>query len=115
MKIAIIGGAGVRVPLLAGGLSRSDLRISEIALYDLDRARLVIIADLAQRMAGGVRVTCAATADAAIEGADFVITSIRVGGAAQRALGERSPCWLSRRRCRRPTTSPLASPTSPRG
>ena len=86
MKIAIIGGAGVRVPLLAGGLSRSDLRISEIALYDLDRARLVIIADLAQRMAGGVRVTCAATADAAIEGADFVITSIRVGGAAQTKL-----------------------------
>jgi len=88
MKIAIIGGAGVRVPLLAGGLSRSDLRISEIALYDLDRARLVIIADLAQRMAGGVRVTCAATAAAAIEGADFVITSIRVGGAAQRAKDE---------------------------
>jgi len=88
MKIAIIGGAGVRVPLLAGGLSRSDLRISEIALHDLDQARLVIIADLAQRMAGGVRVTCAATADAAIEGADFVITSIRVGGAAQRAKDE---------------------------
>lgn len=88
MKIAIIGGAGVRVPLLAGGLSRSDLRISEIALYDLDQARLVIIADLAQRMAGGVRVTCAATPDAAIEGADFVITSIRVGGAAQRATDE---------------------------
>ena len=88
MKIAIIGGAGVRVPLLAGGLSRSDLRISEIALYDLDQARLVTIADLAQRMAGGVRVTRAATADAAIEGADFVITSIRVGGAAQRAKDE---------------------------
>lgn len=88
MKIAIIGGAGVRVPLLANGLSRSDLRISEIALYDLDRIRLVIIADLAQRMAGGVRVTCAATAAAAIEGADFVITSIRVGGAAQRAKDE---------------------------
>ena len=88
MKIAIIGGAGVRVPLLTGGLSRSDLRISEIALYDLDQARLAIIADLAQRMAGGVRVTCATTADAAIEGADFVITSIRVGGAAQRAKDE---------------------------
>ena len=88
MKIAIIGGAGVRVPLLAGGLARSDLRIAEIALYDLDQARLAIIADLAQRMAGGVRVTCATTADAAIEGADFVITSIRVGGAAQRAKDE---------------------------
>ena len=37
MKIAIIGGAGVRVPLLVGGLSRSDLRIAEIALYDIDQ------------------------------------------------------------------------------
>ncbi|MFA5910357.1 MAG: hypothetical protein WC815_16365 [Vicinamibacterales bacterium] len=88
MKVAIIGGAGVRVPLLAGGLARSDLRISEIALYDIDQDRLRIIGDLAARMAGGVRVTTTATADAAIEGADFVITSIRVGGAAQRAKDE---------------------------
>src|SRR5947209_19390346 len=35
MKIAVIGGAGVRTPLLVGGLSRSDLPIEEIALYDL--------------------------------------------------------------------------------
>ncbi len=88
MKVAIIGGAGVRVPLLAGGLARSDLRISEIALYDIDQDRLRIIGDLAARMAGGVRVTTTATPDAAVEGADFVITSIRVGGAAQRARDE---------------------------
>lgn len=88
MKIAIIGGAGVRVPLLTGGLSRSDLGISEIALYDIDQQRQGLIADLAARMSGGVRVTSAATAEAAVEGADFVITSIRVGGAAQRAKDE---------------------------
>ncbi len=47
VKITIIGGAGVRVPLLAGGLSRSDLRISELALYDIDQDRLGVIAGLA--------------------------------------------------------------------
>jgi 6-phospho-beta-glucosidase len=88
MKIAIIGGAGVRVPLLTGGLSRSDLGISEIALYDIDLDRQRVIADLAARMSEGVRVTTASTPEAAIEGADFVITSIRVGGAAQRAKDE---------------------------
>jgi 6-phospho-beta-glucosidase len=88
MKVAIIGGAGVRVPLLSGGLARSDLRISEIALYDLDQDRLGIIAGLAQQMAPGIRVTTSATPEPAIDGADFVITSIRVGGAAQRARDE---------------------------
>jgi 6-phospho-beta-glucosidase len=88
MKVTIIGGAGVRVPLLTGGLARSDLRISQIDLYDIDQERQAVIADLAQRMAPGVRVTSAGTPEAAIAGADFVITSIRMGGAAQRAKDE---------------------------
>jgi 6-phospho-beta-glucosidase len=88
LKIAIIGGAGVRVPLLVGGLSRSDLRITEVSLYDIDHARLAVIAGLASQMSGGVKVTTATTPEAAIEGAAFVITSIRVGGAAQRAKDE---------------------------
>ena len=88
MKVAIIGGAGVRVPLLTGGLSRSDLGLSEIALYDLDQSRLPLIASLSAQMAGGVKVATTATPEAAIEGADFVITSIRVGGSAQRARDE---------------------------
>ncbi|MEO7133656.1 MAG: 6-phospho-beta-glucosidase [Vicinamibacterales bacterium] len=88
MKLAIIGGAGVRVPLLAGGLSRSDLQISELALYDIDQDRLGVIAGLASQLASGIRITTAATPEAAIEGSSFVITSIRVGGAAQRAKDE---------------------------
>ncbi len=88
MKITIIGGAGVRVPLLVGGLSRSDLDISEVALYDPDQDRLSVIAGLASQMAGGVTITRTSTPEAAIEGADFVITSIRVGGTAQRAKDE---------------------------
>ena len=78
----------MRVPLLVGGLSRSDLGISEIALYDLDQERLGIIADLATQLAGSVKITSTSTPEQAIGGADFVISSIRVGGAAQRANDE---------------------------
>jgi 6-phospho-beta-glucosidase len=88
MKICIIGGAGVRVPLLVGGLVRSDLGITEIALYDVDDERQRIVADLASRVADGARVHRSATPEAAIDGSRFVITSIRVGGAAQRARDE---------------------------
>jgi 6-phospho-beta-glucosidase len=88
MKIAIVGGAGVRVPLLVGGLVRSDLPIDRIDLYDVDTDRQRVIADLAARVADGTTVKSASTPEAAVEGADFVITSIRVGGAAQRATDE---------------------------
>jgi 6-phospho-beta-glucosidase len=88
MKVAIIGGAGVRVPLLVGGLARSDLKIDRVDLYDIDADRQHVIADLAARVADGVAVSRPATPESTIEGADFVITSIRVGGAAQRAKDE---------------------------
>ncbi len=88
MKISIIGGAGVRVPLLVGGIARSDLRISDIALFDVDQDRQPIIAAIAQQMAPGIRVSSEPSAESAIEGSAFVITSIRVGGAAQRAKDE---------------------------
>lgn len=88
MKITIIGGAGVRVPLLVGGLARSDMRISDVALFDVDQSRQEVIATLAAQMAPGVRISSEQSAASAIEGSSFVITSIRVGGAAQRAKDE---------------------------
>ena len=88
MKIAIIGGAGVRVPLLVRGLVRSDLGITGVALFDTDRARLGLIADLAQRAVEGLPVSAHDRLEACLEGADFVITSIRVGGSSQRARDE---------------------------
>ena len=88
MKIAVIGGAGIRVPLLVGGLARSDLKVTEISLYDIDRERLGVISNLASQMAGGIIIRSALAPEPAIEGARFVITSIRVGGAVQRATDE---------------------------
>lgn len=88
MKIAIIGGAGVRVPLLVAGLAGSGLKIDEVVLYDTDRERLDIIAGLSLQMSQGVIVRAALSPEHAVDGASFVITSIRVGGAAERARDE---------------------------
>jgi 6-phospho-beta-glucosidase len=87
MKIAVVGGAGVRTPLLAGGLTGSDLPIDQIALYDTDQDRLPIIGGVAQQMAAG-RIVLSATLAECVADADFVFTSIRVGGLAQRIRDE---------------------------
>jgi 6-phospho-beta-glucosidase len=86
MKIAVIGGGGVRTPLLVNGLTESDLPIDEIALFDLDQARLAVVAPLAASYARSVRAYD--DARACVAGASFVFVSIRVGGIAARARDE---------------------------
>ena len=88
MKIAVIGGGGVRTPLLVGGLTGSDLPIDDIALYDVDQDRLSTMGGVAARMAAQGRVVLSASLDDCVSGADFVFTSIRVGGLAQRIRDE---------------------------
>lgn len=89
MKLTIIGGGGVRVPVLVNGLVQSDLPVDDIALYDTDRERIALIAPLAARFAGRARLRVDETPEGAIEGADYVFTSIRVGGIERRAHDER--------------------------
>jgi 6-phospho-beta-glucosidase len=88
MKIAVVGGAGVRTPLLVRGLTDSDLPIDEIALFDIDQDRLPIIGAVAERMAKSPIILSPTLADC-VAGADFVFTSIRVGGLTQRIRDER--------------------------
>jgi 6-phospho-beta-glucosidase len=88
MKLAVIGGGGVRTPLLVNGLTQSDLPIREIALYDIDRPRLEAIAGVARRLARKASLELCATSADAIRGSDYVFTSIRVGGIEQRARDE---------------------------
>jgi 6-phospho-beta-glucosidase len=88
VKIGVIGGAGVRTPLLVGGLTESDLPIEQIALYDVDQARLPIVGMVAQRMAGKVRVSLCRSVGECVAWADVVFTSIRVGGIEQRIHDE---------------------------
>jgi 6-phospho-beta-glucosidase len=88
VRISVIGGAGVRTPLLVNGLTHSDLPIEEVALYDADQERLAIIGSVAGRMSAGARITPCRSVDECVAGADFVFTSIRVGGIERRVLDE---------------------------
>jgi 6-phospho-beta-glucosidase len=80
MKVAIVGGGGVRVPLLINGLISRGLPIDEVALFDSDRARLNVIAPLARSRSGRARVSVHEGLSDCVRSADFVVTSIRVGG-----------------------------------
>ena len=88
MKIAVIGGAGVRTPLLVSGLTQSDLPIDVISLYDIDRGRLETISAVASQMAAKGRVTIAGSVAECVSWADCVFTSIRVGGLEGRVRDE---------------------------
>jgi len=89
VKLAIIGGGGVRVPLLVNGLIARGLPFDRVALFDIDRARLETIAHLARLRLHGRTLTTHHEVQACLDGADFVITSIRVGGLAAREHDER--------------------------
>ncbi len=95
MKVTILGGAGTRVPLIVLGLLRShdELGTDEVVLWDVTHEREPIIARicwaLTQRYQVPLNIRTARSVDEALEGADFVICSIRVGGAASRIADEK--------------------------
>ncbi|GAB4430031.1 MAG: hypothetical protein Kow00106_24780 [Anaerolineae bacterium] len=95
MKLAVIGGGGVRAPLfVASALRRAEIiGLDEICLMDIDGPKLALTGALAQgvaRKAGSpVRVTTTTDARAALDGASFVVTTIRVGGDEGRVRDER--------------------------
>jgi 6-phospho-beta-glucosidase len=94
IKIALIGGGGVRTPLLIFGIQEAAhlLHPQELVLYDPDVERVRIMAELGRaivaREGGSLRVRIAASAEDAIADASFVLNSIRVGGIDSRALDE---------------------------
>lgn len=96
MKIALIGGGGVRTPLVIFGLQEiaAELGLEELVLYDPDGERAHIMAELGRaivvREGSRLAVRIAASAVDAIAGATFVLNSIRVGGIGSRALDERA-------------------------
>ena len=95
MKLTIIGGAGVRVPLVTSGLFRDDtaITVDELSLFDTDLQRGTTIARIAAAMArragGSLLVSQPRTLEDALEGASFVLSSIRVGGIGGRIQDER--------------------------
>jgi len=94
-KAAIIGGGGVRTPLLIHGLARAQdaLGIEELCLFDQDVERTQTIArlggEIVRRLGGSLRIRVEPRLEDAAEGAAFVLNSVRIGGMAARARDER--------------------------
>jgi len=94
-KVALIGGGGVRTPLVVFGVneSRQHLGAEEMVLYDPDVERAGLMCRLGKaviaREGGTLKLRVAGGAQDAIDGASFVLTAIRVGGMRGREIDER--------------------------
>jgi 6-phospho-beta-glucosidase len=90
MKIVVIGGGSTYTPeLIDGFIARAGvLPVKEIWLVDPDEQRLKVVGAFAQRMAkyasAPFEVKLSSDRRPALDGADFVITQLRVGGQAAR-------------------------------
>jgi 6-phospho-beta-glucosidase len=95
MKITIIGAGGVRTPLLIKALQiRQDrFGLSELCLMDIDEEHLELISAICQKREESpetkYRILPTSDAKEALAGADFVITTFRVGGSDSRVIDER--------------------------
>ena len=97
IKVCVIGAGSSYTPELVEGLIESypELPVKHLSLMDIDERKLAIVGGLAHRMvqASGLDMEVELTTDRrkAVEGADFVVTQIRVGGMAARILDEKIP------------------------
>jgi len=93
MKIAVVGGGSTYTPELVSGLTRLD--VDEFVLEDTGPERREVVGGMARRMlarqgfAGRLEVT--GDLDLAVEGADYVLIQIRVGGQEARLRDETAP------------------------
>lgn len=97
MKIVYIGGGSAYAPgVLRAFITAPEVYAgAEISLVDIDSANLDTVKRLGEKMAQAANVDLHITATtdrhAALEDADFVLTSFRAGGFQARALDERIP------------------------
>jgi len=94
MRLAMLGGGGFRTPLVYAALAATGSGVTEVVLQDTDAARLDVMAQVLAPVAASAgetapRVSTTTRLDTALEGADFVFSAIRVGGAAARVQDER--------------------------
>ena len=97
MKIAVVGAGSTYTPELVSGLSREReaIDVRELVLHDVDAERLDVVGSLAQRMllrqGFEGRLETTGELDRALDGADFVLIQIRVGGQEARFQDETVP------------------------
>jgi 6-phospho-beta-glucosidase len=97
MKLTILGAAGVRTPLVLQSIiaQQDKVGLGELVLMDVDAHRLELMRGLCEVLMGkadiGFKITWTRDARSAIRGADYVITTFRVGGMESRVIDEQVP------------------------
>ncbi|HPH95493.1 MAG TPA: 6-phospho-beta-glucosidase [Anaerolineaceae bacterium] len=100
MKITVIGGGGARTPLMVQAvIERAEqLGLRELCLMDIDQRGLDLMAGLTRSLekkaAGRLTVNRTTDLKMALYGADFVLTTFRVGNMPARVIDERVPLKL---------------------
>lgn len=98
MKMTILGAGGVRTPLMVESIIRRQDRLGmhELSLMDIDAGRLEVIGGLTKPLEAkaAFQISRTTEAAAALDGADYVITTFRVGGIESRVVDERVPLEL---------------------
>ena len=96
-KICIIGGGSTYTPEFVDGFiqRRDRLEVGEIALFDISATRLEVVGGLVKRMVAHAGLKTAISTytqrPAAVEGAVFIVSQIRVGGVDARIRDEKIP------------------------
>lgn len=91
----MLGGGGFRTPLVYRALlgDTAERRVGTVTLYDVDAGRLVAIGHVLRELAAGTpdapAVETTTDLDAALDGADFVFSAVRIGGLDGRVADER--------------------------
>jgi 6-phospho-beta-glucosidase len=97
MKVAVVGAGSTYTPELVSGLGRERdvIDVRELMLHDIDAERLEVVGALARRMLdrqgydGLLEQT--GDLDRALDGAEYVLVQIRVGGQEARLRDETVP------------------------
>ncbi len=97
ITVAVIGSGSTYCPELVDGFikARDSLKLKKISFMDIDERKRTIVGGLCVRMLKKAQVDCEINLtdnlDEALEGADFVVTQIRVGKLPARHLDETIP------------------------
>src|SRR4029079_17745381 len=97
ISLAVIGGGSTYTPeLIDGFIARGDrLEVGRIVLHDVNAERLQVVGGLAGRMlrraAWPGTLTLTSDLAQALDGTDFVLLQLRIGGQAARLVDETLP------------------------
>jgi 6-phospho-beta-glucosidase len=96
-KLTVIGGGSSYTPEFVDGFIQheQEVTLGEIALFDIDADRLKVVGGMVQRMVHHAeletKVSLSLKRPEAVEGAQFIVSSMRVGQMAARIRDEKIP------------------------